>query len=175
MINEQNWESLIASRIEAHRDTYKPQRIEDASQRNSAAATKRWRKRNFNRYKQKQKEWLKANPDKVKVYQQRNKKNIKRWEEEHHERRLELNRINDKKRYNSPKRKAWRVEYNKCPEVIERKKERERLREQKPERIAWKKAYEKKRAHDPVRKAKQKIYRENRKAKLQKQKETTNA
>lgn len=50
-----NWESLIAQRQEAHRDTYKPQRIEDPGKRNQARATKEWRKRNNERYKAKQK------------------------------------------------------------------------------------------------------------------------
>lgn len=33
-----NWESLIAERIAAHRDTYAPQRIEDAGKRNARRA-----------------------------------------------------------------------------------------------------------------------------------------
>ena len=172
---DENWETIIARRIEMHRGTYKPQRIEDASKRNSAEATKRWRKKNWGHYKSKQKEWLAANPEKVKVYQQRNKKNTKRWAKEHPERIRELGRINDAKRAKSPKRTAWKQEYLQRPEVKARRAEQSKARELKPERIAWRKAYEKKRAQDPVRKAKQKIYQENRKAKLLKQKETSNA
>ena len=41
-----NWESLIAERIAAHRDTYAPQRIEDAGKRNAARNQKRWRENN---------------------------------------------------------------------------------------------------------------------------------
>jgi hypothetical protein len=37
---EPAWESLIGAKIEAHRGTYKPQRIEDSRKRNAARATK---------------------------------------------------------------------------------------------------------------------------------------
>ena len=146
-----NWESLIAQRQEAHRDTYKPQRIEDPGKRNQARATKEWRKRNNERYKAKQKEWLAAHPEKVKEYQQRNKKNIKRWAQEHHERVRELGRKSDAKRRTSEKRIAWTAEYLQRPEVIERRAEQMRKRESNPSRIAWKKAYEEKRKNDPQR------------------------
>lgn len=130
----QNWESIIASR---QRPCATICKIEDASKRNSAAATKKWRLKNMERYKAKKKEWEKAHPEKVKLYQQRNKKNIKRWAEEHPERIRELGRINDRKRAKSPKRIAWSKEYSQRPEVIERRRERDRARNKTPERRAW--------------------------------------
>lgn len=133
---EPAWESLIGAKIEAHRGTYKPQRIEDSRKRNAARATKRWRKKNWEHYQTKQKEWLAKNPDKVKTYQQRNKKNVKRWAEEHPERVRELGRINDRKRAKTEKRKAWTKEYMKREDVIERRRERDRKRAQSPERMA---------------------------------------
>lgn len=145
------WESLIGEKIKSHRKTYKPQRIEDARKRNAANATKKWRKKNWEHYQTKQKEWLAKNPDKVKTYQERNKKNIKRWAEEHPERIRELGRINDRKRAKTEKRKAWTKEYLKREDVIERRRERDRKRAQSPERIAWRKAYEEKRKNDPAR------------------------
>lgn len=153
-----NWESLIAERIAAHRDTYAPQRIEDAGKRNAARATKRWRKNNMEHYQAKQKEWLAANPEKKKLYQQRNKKNIKRWAEEHKERRRELGRINDRKRAKTEKRKKWVEDYRARPDVIERRREQMKKRELDPKRIAWRKAYEEKRKNDPKRKAYMKEY-----------------
>ena len=112
-------------------------RIEDPVKRNAAAATKRWRKKNWKHYQEKQKEWREANPEKIKVYQERNKKNIKRWAKEHPERIRELNRKNDRKRAKSPKRIAWTKEYNQRPEVIERRRERYRARNRTPERRAY--------------------------------------
>lgn len=131
---EPAWESLIGAKIEAHRGTYKPQRIEDSRKRNAARATKRWRKNNMEHYRAKQKEWLAKNPDKVKEYQQRAKPAIKKWAEEHHDRILELNRKSDRKRATDPKRIAWKKEYEQRPEVIERRRERDRKRNQTPER-----------------------------------------
>lgn len=155
------WESIISEKIEQHRDTYKPQRIEDPKKRNAARATKQWRKNNIEHYQAKQKQWLADNPEKVKIYQERNKKNIKRWAKEHPERIRELGRKNDRKRANSEKRKKWVEEYNKKPEVIARKRDREKLRERDPKRIAWKKAYEEKRKNDPKRIAYKKEYNKN--------------
>ncbi len=155
---EPAWESLIGAKIEAHRGTYKPQRIEDSRKRNAARATKRWRNNNMEHYQAKQKEWRDANPEKIKVYQERNKKNTKRWAEEHPDRIRELGRKNDAKRAKSPKRIAWKKEYNARPEVKARKAEQSKARELKPERIAWKKAYEEKRKNDPKRKAYMKEY-----------------
>ena len=37
-----NWESLISSRIQMHRDTYRPQRIEDPGKRNAANQQRKW-------------------------------------------------------------------------------------------------------------------------------------
>lgn len=131
------WESLIGAKIEAHRGTYKPQRIEDSRKRNAARATKRWRNNNMEHYLAKQKEWRDANPDKIKVYQERNKKNIKRWAEEHPERIRELGRKSDAKRAKSPKRIAWNKEYIQRPEVRERRRLRDRERNKTPERKAY--------------------------------------
>ena len=152
------WESLIGAKIEAHRGTYKPQRIEDSRKRNHARATKRWRKNNMEHYQAKQKEWRDANPEKIKVYQERNKKNVKRWAEEHPERVRELGRKADRKRSKTEKRKKWVEEYNSKPEVKARRRERDKKREKSPKRIAWSKAYEEKRKNDPKRKAYMKEY-----------------
>ena len=81
-------------------------KIEDASKRNSANATKTWRKNHLEHYKQKQKEWNEANPDKIREYRIRNRKNVKRWAEEHKERVRENNRKYDAKRRKDQKRIA---------------------------------------------------------------------
>lgn len=82
-----NWESLIAERIAAHRDTYAPQRIEDAGKRNAALNQKRWRENN---------------PDKVRtIYDRENLR--RRTDPECIERRRELDR--------SPARKAYKKKY----------------------------------------------------------------
>lgn len=129
-----NWESLIASKS---RPCSKICKIEDASKRNAANATKKWRKKNADHYKATQKAWREANPDKIKTYQERNKKNVKRWAEEHPERVRELGRKNDRKRAKTPKRIAWTQEYLHKPEVIERRRQRDRERNKTPERRAW--------------------------------------
>ena len=138
-----HWETLITARIESHRDTYKPLRIKDPLTRRKGEYNKKWRT---------------ANPDKVKIYQERNKKNIKRWAEEHQERIRELGRINDRKRAKTEKRKKWVEDYMARPEVIERRREQMKKRELDPKRIAWKKAYEEKRKNDPKRIAYRKEY-----------------
>ena len=82
-----NWESLIAERIAAHRDTYAPQRIEDAGKRNAAMNQKRWRDKNT---------------DKVRtIYDRQNIR--RRTDPECIERRRELER--------SPARKAYKKKY----------------------------------------------------------------
>lgn len=82
-----NWESLIAERIAAHRDTYAPQRIEDAGKRNAARNQKRWRENN---------------PEKVRtIYDRDNLR--RRTDHECIERRRELER--------SPARKAYKKKY----------------------------------------------------------------
>lgn len=156
----QNWESLIAAKM---RPAEKVCKIEDASKRNSANATKRWRMNNIEHYKAKKKEWEEANPDKIREYRIRNRKNTKRWAEEHPDRIRELGRKNDAKRAKSPKRIAWKKEYYARPEVKARKAEQSKAREMKPERIAWKKAYEEKRKNDPKRIAWKKAYNESKK------------
>lgn len=127
---DQDWETLIASRMRP----CVALKIEDASKRNSANAVKKWRKKNADHYKAYQKEWFANNPDKVKVYRERNKKNVKRWAEEHHDRVLELGRINNAKRRKDPKRIAWTKEYLSRPEVKAKRAEYDRKRNQKPER-----------------------------------------
>lgn len=154
-----NWESLIAARIESHRDTYKPQRIKDPLTRRKVEYNKKWRE---------------ANPDKVKIYQERNKKNIKRWAEEHKERRRELGRINDRKRAKTEKRKKWVEDYMARPDVIERRREQMKKRELDPKRIAWKKAYEEKRKNDPKRIAYRKEYNKMYHERKKKEKELGN-
>lgn len=128
------WETLIGAKM---RPAQKVCRIEDPVKRNAAAATKRWRKKNWKHYQEKQKAWHEANPEKIKVYQERNKKNVKRWAEEHPERVRELGRKNDRKRAKSAKRIAWTQEYLHKPEVIERRRQRDRERNKTPERRAW--------------------------------------
>lgn len=141
---EQPWEDLIAERMAMHATT-KICRQSDARKRNAANATKKWREKNKERYDQKKREWLERNPDKVKIYQERNKKNVKRWAEEHPERIRELNRKSEEKRKNNPARKAWEKEYRARPEVRERNRERDRLRNRTPERKAWEREYRRKR------------------------------
>ena len=82
-----NWESLIAERIAAHRDTYAPQRIEDAGKRNAARTQKRWRDNN---------------PDKVRaIYDRENFR--RRTDPECIERRREFE--------SSPSRKSYKKKY----------------------------------------------------------------
>ena len=82
-----NWESLIAERMAAHRDTYAPQRIEDAGKRNAARIQKRWRENN---------------PEKVRtIYDRENLR--RRTDPECIERRRKLDR--------SPARKAYKKKY----------------------------------------------------------------
>lgn len=52
-----NWESLIAERILAHRDSYRPQRIEDPGKRNQANAQKRWAEKNPERRREIQRKY----------------------------------------------------------------------------------------------------------------------
>lgn len=119
MDNTKDWESLIAARMRP----CVALKIEDASKRNSAESTKRWRKRNWGRYKEKQKEWLDANPDKKKLYRERNRKNVKRWAQEHPDRVREAGRRNDAKRRKTQRRIEWQKAYNARPDVKARRKE----------------------------------------------------
>ena len=73
----------------------------------------------------------------MKEYREKAKPAIKRWAEEHPERKRELNRKSDAKRRNSPKRKAWEAAYIQTPEYKARARERDRKRNQTPERKAW--------------------------------------
>lgn len=149
----QAWETLIGSRM---RPTV-CQAIEDPVERNRKEQAKRWQKNNaekHNEYSRKwkkahrekvyatQKKWLAANPDKKKLYQERNKKNVKAWAEAHHDRIRELGRASDARRRQTEKRQNWTKEYRQRPEVKERLREYYRLRSQTPER----KAYEHERA-----------------------------
>ena len=87
-----NWESLIADRIERHRDTYKPQRIEDPGKRNRARATMKWRREHTEQYQALQKAWREANPEKIKTYEERRKKDPARiaYKREYNRRYYEL-------------------------------------------------------------------------------------
>lgn len=148
------WESLIKDRM---RTTVPLSNIEDPVKRNirlnSARRSKKWRKENPDKVrashakymsnpinkakaKERDKKWREANPEKVKLYQERNKKNVKAWAEAHPERIRELGRIHDRNRRNSPRRKAWKKEYAQRPEVKEKRREYEHLRNQTPERKA---------------------------------------
>lgn len=134
-----NWESLIAERIAAHRETYKPQRIDDARKRNGHIIRERWAKKN---------------PERIKLYQhkcdekrKRNPKYIEwRNEYEHSEHRKELHRkwrkdnrerINEKKReYNaSEKGKKSNARYNAIWRANNSEYERER------KKIWWRKTH----------------------------------
>ena len=141
-----NWESLIAERIAAHRDTYAPQRIEDAGKRNSRRYQLKWKHEHRDRENERRRKWEAKNPDKVKEYRERAKPSIKRWAEEHPERKRELNRKSDAKRRNSPERKAWEAAYRQTPEYKERRREYDRKRNQTPERKAWERERSRRRA-----------------------------
>lgn len=127
----ENWESLIKDRMRPCETICK---IDDASKRNNVEATKRWRKKNKERYEEKKRIWRKNNPEKVKAYQEKNKDNIKRWREEHRERCRELGRKSDAKRRLEGNRKQYEKEYRQRPEVKERRRELDRIRNQTPER-----------------------------------------
>ena len=125
-----NWESLIASRMRP----CVALKIEDPSKRNTRRQQLKWKHEHREQENKRQRKWMAKNPDKVKEYQQRAKPAIKKWAEEHHDRKLELNRKSDHKRATDPKRIAWKKEYEQRPEVIERRRERDRKRNQTPER-----------------------------------------
>ena len=135
----EDWESVIKDRMRPCATICK---IEDARKRNSANATRRWREKNMDHYKQKKKEWEKENPEKMKIYNDRHRGLRKQWAENNHERVLELQRKADKKRRQTEKRKAWEKEYRQRPEVKARRKEYDRKRQSTPER----KAYERERS-----------------------------
>jgi len=139
----QDWETLIAQRMRP----CVALKIEDASKRNAANATKRWRKKNWDHYLSKQKEWAKANPEKMHEYRMHNKDNVKRWAEEHQDQVRESHRKSEAKRRTDPvaraKRQAWQYEYNRRPDVMARRREQGRKRQQTPKR----KEYERQRSH----------------------------
>lgn len=126
-----SWEELIKDKMRPCATICK---IEDPAKRNQVEATKRWRKNHKEQYDEKQRIWRANNPDKIKAYQEKNKANIKRWDAEHKERRRELGRKYDHNRYNTERRQNWTKEYLQRPEVIERRRERDRLRNKTPER-----------------------------------------
>lgn len=152
------WESIIKDR---QRTTVPRSNIEDPVERNakmnSARRHKKWRSRNKDKIrashakymskpenkekaKERNRKWREANPEKVKIYQERNKKNVKAWAETHKDRIRELGRKSYAKRKKSPKRKAWVAEYNQRAEVKERRRQYEHERNQTPERKAQNKA-----------------------------------
>ena len=132
-----NWESLIGAKIEAHRDTHKVCKIEDAGKRNSRRVQLKWKHEHRAEENERRRKWEAKNPDKVKAYREKAKPAIKKWAEEHPERKRELNRKSDAKRRNSEKRKAWVAAYRQTPEYKARARERDRKRNQTPERKAW--------------------------------------
>ena len=109
-------------------------KIEDPAKRNTRRQQLKWKHEHRDQENERQRKWMAKNPDKVKEYQQRAKPAIKKWAEEHHDRKLELNRKSDRKRAADPNRMAWKKEYNQRPEVIERRRESDRKRNQTPER-----------------------------------------
>jgi len=69
----QDWETLIAERTEAHRDSYKPQRIDDARIRNMKAAQKRIFKAHYDEDPQHfitlSEQWKKEHPEANRAHQ----------------------------------------------------------------------------------------------------------
>ena len=132
-----NWESLIGAKIEAHRDTHKVCKVEDASERNKRQQQLKWKREHRAEENERARKWRAKNPDKIKEYQERAKPAIKKWAKDNPERKRELNRKSDAKRRNSPKRKAWEAAYRQTDEYKERRREYDRKRNQTPERKAW--------------------------------------
>lgn len=141
-----NWESLIGAKIEAHRDTHKVCKVEDARKRNKLQQQRKWKREHRAEENERRRKWEAKNPDKVKAYREKAKPAIKRWAEEHPERKRELNRKSDAKRRNSPKRKAWEAAYRQTPKYKERRREYDRKRNQTPERKAWERERSRRRA-----------------------------
>ena len=140
-----NWESLIGAKIEAHRDTHKVCKVEDASERNKRQQQLKWKREHRAEENERARKWREKNPDKIKEYQERAKPAIKKWAQEHPERKRELNRKSDAKRRNSEKRKAWEAAYRQTDEYKERRREYDRKRNQTPERKAWERERSKRR------------------------------
>lgn len=127
---DQDWETLIASRMRP----CVALKIEDAAKRNTRRQQLKWKHEHREQENERQRKWMAKNPDKVKEYQQRAKPAIKKWAEDHHDRKLELNRKSDRKRATDPKRIAWKKEYLGRPEVKAKMAEYDRKRNQTPER-----------------------------------------
>lgn len=140
-----NWESLIGAKIEAHRDTHKVCKVEDARKRNKLQQQRKWKREHRAEENERARKWRAKNPDKIKEYQERAKPAIKKWAQEHPERKRELNRKSDAKRRNSPKRKAWESAYRQTEDYKERRREYDRKRNQTPERKAWERERSKRR------------------------------
>ena len=66
-----NWESLIGAKIEAHRDTHKVCKVEDAGKRNSRRAQLKWKREHRAYENERARKWRANNPDKIKEYQER--------------------------------------------------------------------------------------------------------
>ena len=128
-----NWESLIGAKIEAHRDTHKVCKVEDARERNKRQQQLKWKREHRAEENERARKWRAKNPDKIKEYQERAKPAIKKWAEEHRDRVRELGRKSDAKRRNSEKRKAWEASYRQTPEYKARARERDRIRHSTPE------------------------------------------
>lgn len=140
-----NWESLIGAKIEAHRDTHKVCKVEDARERNKRQQQLKWKREHRAEENERARKWRAKNPDKIKEYQERAKPAIKKWAQEHPERIRELGRKSDAKRRNSEKRKAWEAAYRQTDEFKERRREYDRKRNQTPERKAWERERSKRR------------------------------
>lgn len=140
-----NWESLIGAKIEAHRDTHKVCKVEDARERNKRQQQLKWKREHRAEENERRRKWEAKNPDKVKAYREKAKPAIKKWAEEHRDRVRELGRKSDAKRRNSPKRKAWEAAYRQTEDYKERRREYDRKRNQTPERKAWERERSKRR------------------------------
>lgn len=106
-----NWESLIAERTAVKRDTYKPQRIEDASKRNRALRDKRRagtpkRKAQQRKYRETHRDELNANKRAYRATPEGKRKTHeenKKWREENREYDRERKRAWWKKTHPNPK------------------------------------------------------------------------
>ena len=88
-----NWESLIAERILMHRDTYKPQLVEDARERNTKNRCNKWHKkhpeyaREWNRKHELEHPGEKAK--RQKAWREKNKEHIRDYTREYMRRKKE--------------------------------------------------------------------------------------
>ena len=127
-----NWESLIAQRTEAHRDTYKPCTIEDASERNikltrqayerteaAKAKHRAWNKTPAGKASSKRRteKYRKAHPDRIAAKQRRwyaaHKDNLEFKEQKRErDRRYRAKHIEERREYERNRRAKNRREFN---------------------------------------------------------------